>query len=95
MYCNTIWDEYIKELLVKEDNGALKIFAVKLSKYAFDINPLLQEEQFICLKNENIETDWHEFQIRLYDNILRYLKSYKVGQKLKLFISHSKRIKII
>lgn len=24
MYCNTIWDEYIKELLVKEDNGALK-----------------------------------------------------------------------
>ena len=87
MYCNTIWDEYIKELLVKEDNGALKIFAVKLSKYAFDINPLLQEEQFICLKNENIETDWHEFQIRLYDNILRYLKSYKVGQKLKLLIS--------
>lgn len=93
MYCNTIWDEYIKELLVKEDNGALKIFAVKLSKYAFDINPLLQEEQFICLKNENIETDWHEFQIRLYDNILRYLKSYKVGQKLKLFISHSKKDK--
>ena len=87
MYCNTIWDEYIKELLVKQDNGALKIFAVKLSKYAFDINPLLQEEQFICLKNENIETDWHEFQIRLYDNILRYLKSYKVGQKLKLFIN--------
>lgn len=93
MYCNTIWDEYIKELLVKQDNGALKIFAVKLSKYAFDINPLLQEEQFICLKNENIETDWHEFQIRLYDNILRYLKSYKVGQKLKLFISHSKKDK--
>ena len=93
MYCNTIWDEYIKELLVKQDNGALKIFAVKLSKYAFDINPLLQEEQFICLKNENIETDWHEFQIRLYDNILRYLKSYKVGQKLKIFISHSKKDK--
>ena len=93
MYCNTIWGEYIKELLVKQANGALKIFAVKLSKYAFDINPLLQEEQFICLKNENIETDWHEFQIRLYDNILRYLKSYKVGQKLKLFISHSKKDK--
>ena len=93
MYCNTIWGEYIKELLVKRDEGKLKIFAVKLSKYAFDINPRLQEEQFICLKDENIETDWHEFQIRLYDNILRYLKSCKVGEKLKLFISHSKKDK--
>ncbi len=90
MYLHTeIWNKYIEELLNKQSDSKLKIFAVKLHKYAFEINRSLQQEQFICLKNDDIEADWPEFEIRLYDNILRYLMSYKEGRKLKLFISYT------
>ena len=91
MYTNEVWSDYIKELIKQQNNGLLKIFTVKLFQRAFDINQHLQQEQFICLKNDNIEIDWNEFQIRLYDNLLRYLKGYEPNQKLRLFISHSKK----
>lgn len=93
MYCSHIWDGYIKYLLLKQTNNELKIFAVKLFKFAFDINPHLKQEQFICTKNDDIEKDWTEFQIRLFDNIIRYFHSNRIGQKLTLFISHSKKDK--
>lgn len=91
MFCNEIWCNYIKELLQKCNDGTLKIFPVKLYEYAFDINNQLQEEQYICLNNDDIIKDWNQFQIRLFDNIIRYIKSSIEGQKLKLFISHSKK----
>ena len=91
MYCNSFWDAYVKGLIKKQANDELKIFAVRLFKFAFDFNPELKQEQFICTSNNDIDKDWSEFQIRLFDNIIRYFKSYKAGQKLRLFISHSKK----
>lgn len=95
MYCSRKWGEYI-DTLVKTQNGrseAFRIIGISLCRNAFDIHPELSKKQFISFASHNLfEPDnWKEFQLRIQDNIVRFLNNDDEKYKLKLFISHSKR----
>lgn len=92
MYCSEIWQSYIDEIvkLKQAHNDTVHIACVALSEYAFDIGHDLADNQFIRLKSFSIEENWLEFQLRLYDDIIRFIKHDEL-QKLKIFISHSKK----
>lgn len=92
MYCSDVWQQYIENLVaIKQDhNDYIHIACVALSKYAFDIGHGLGDNQFIRLKTLSVKDNWQEFQIRLFDDIIRFIKHHEL-QKLKIFISHSKK----
>lgn len=91
MYCNEdIWRAYIEPLVrLSEEQGNIKIYAVSLFKYATDFSKLLNNAQFIVLPDFNLKKCWTEFQIRIFDCLIRQLKGD--SEKIKLFISHSKK----
>jgi hypothetical protein len=92
MYCSDVWRKYIGKLvqLQRDNEDKVHIVCVELSKFAFDIGHGLSEKQFIRLKTFSVRDNWKEFQIRLYDDIIRFIKRKEL-RKLKIFISHSKR----
>ena len=61
-----------------------------MSKFSFDIGFGLSDKQFIRLNSYSIHDNWQEFQIRLFDNLIRFIKREELV-KLKIFISHSKK----
>lgn len=89
MYCCPIWKEYIKSLLSSTD-GNTKIYPISIFKYSYDINPVLQKQQFITLRSFSIRENWYEFQTRIFDILIRFITGKDI-EKLKLFISHSKK----
>lgn len=89
MYCCSIWKQYIEQLLAHKNENTL-ILPVSLFKYAFDLIPELGKTQFIALKSYSIKDNWGEFKRRIFDSLIRFFKG-KVTEKLKLFISHSKK----
>ncbi len=89
MYCCPTWKEYIKFLSSKIDDNT-KIYPISLFKYAYEINPNLQKKQFITLKSFSIKSNWNEFKTRIFDILIRFITG-KETEKLKLFISHSKK----
>lgn len=89
MYCCHTWKEYIKFLSSKIDDNT-KIYPISLFKYAYEINPNLQKKQFITLKSFSIKSNWNEFKTRIFDILIRFITG-KETEKLKLFISHSKK----
>lgn len=92
MYCSDVWHQYIEGIVALKNAQTNKfhICCVALSKYAFDIGHGLADNQFIRLKSLSIDENWKEFQIRLYDNIIRFIKNEEL-HKIKIFISHSKK----
>lgn len=89
MYCCPTWKEYIKSLLLTLDENT-KIYPISLFKYAYDINTDLQKKQFVILKSFSVKSNWNEFQTRIFDILIRFITKKDI-QKLKLFISHSKK----
>lgn len=87
MFCDDMWREYIDNLITIGDSH---IVPVALCEYAFEFNEILGKNQFITLKSESILDNKIEFQIRLFEIILRILSGNE-KEKLKLFISHSKK----
>ena len=94
MYCSDVWQTYIQTIVdLKAANpDRVHIACVAASKFAFDIGHGLGEKQFIRLGSYSVKTNWHEFQIRLYDDIIRFVKQHELT-KLRIFISHSKKDK--
>lgn len=92
MYCSDVWHKYIGSVvkLQRENTNKVQILCVELSKYAFDIGHGLSDKQFIRLNSYSIYDNWKEFQIRLFDNLIRFIKRDEL-RKLKIFISHSKK----
>ena len=92
MYCSDVWHKYIGDVvkLQSENTHIVQILCVELSKYAFDIGHGLSDKQFIRLNSYSIYDNWKEFQIRLFDNLIRFIKRDEL-RKLKIFISHSKK----
>lgn len=92
MYCSDVWNKYIAEIVALQRAHAdiVQIICVELSKFAFDIGHELSDKQFIRLKSCSICDNWKEFQIRLLDNLIRFIKKDEL-KKLKIFISHSKK----
>jgi len=92
MYCSDVWHKYLGEVVALQHDHAdnVQIICVELSKFAFDIGYNLPDKQFIRLKSFSIRDNWQEFQIRLFDNLIRFIKRSELT-KLKIFISHSKK----
>jgi hypothetical protein len=93
MYCSEVWSEYVKQLISIRDanKGTFIINCVEQSKFALDFNKSLARDQFIRLNSYSLLENWQEFQIRLFDNLIRFIKLKDRTKKLKIFISHSKR----
>lgn len=89
MYCCPYWTIYINNLLDKIDSNT-QIIPVSLFKYSYDINERITKIQFISLKSFSIKESWNEFKIRIFDSLIRFITN-KQTEKLKLFISHSKK----
>lgn len=89
MYCSSSWKVYI-EKLIAATNDDVKIYPIALFKYAYDIDKSLQKSQFVTLKTHSIKDNWNEFQTRIFDDLIRLINN-KGKDKLKLFISHSKK----
>lgn len=89
MYCCPTWKEYVQSLLTTIDDNT-KIYPISLFKYAYDINLNLQKQQFVTLKSFSVRSNWSEFQTRVFDILIRFITE-KETEKLKLFISHSKK----
>lgn len=94
MYCSDVWHKYIGEVVALQHDYAdkVQILCVELSKFAFDIGHELSDKQFIRLQSFSICDNWKEFQIRLFDNLIRFIKKDEL-RKVKIFISHSKKDK--
>lgn len=92
MYCSDVWHKYIGSIVALQHDhmDKVQIMCVELSKFAFDIGHGLSNKQFIRLKSFSICDNWKEFQIRLFDNLIRFIKRNEL-RKLKIFISHSKK----
>lgn len=67
----------------------IMISVVKLNSYAFDILPPEVPEQCIELPSFDLMDNWSEFQTRMYDCLIRLIKSKH--EKLRIFVSHSKK----
>lgn len=94
MYCSEVWCKYLGEVvkLQQAHTDNMQIICVELSKFAFDIGHGLSDKQFIRLKSFSLRDNWQEFQIRLFDNLIRFIKGNENElKKLKIFISHSKK----
>lgn len=89
MYCCPIWKDYIEQILNNLDTNT-QIFPIALFKYSYDLNARLGKTQFITLKSYSIKDNWAEFQTRIFDGLIRFITG-KETDKLKLFISHSKK----
>ena len=89
LYCCPLWKKHIEALLSTVDNKT-KIYPISLFKYSYDINKDLQKNQFITLNSYSIKDNWREFQTRVFDILIRFITE-KESEKLKLFISHSKK----
>ena len=92
MYCSDVWHNYIGQIvkLQQEHADQVLIMCVELSKFSFDIGFGLSSKQFIRLNSYSIHDNWQEFQIRLFDNLIRFIKREELV-KLRIFISHSKK----
>lgn len=91
MYCCPTWKKYIESLIYSSTaNENIKLYPIALFKYAFDIDTALAKNQFVTLKTYSIVDNWNEFQLRIFDNLIRLIKN-QGKNKLKLFISHSKK----
>ncbi len=92
MFSSDVWHKYIGEIVALQHSNAdkVQILCVELSEYALDISCELSEKQFIRLKTFSIRDNWKEFQIRLFDDLIRFIRRGELT-KLKIFISHSKK----
>lgn len=92
MYCSDVWKKYLGEVVALEHDNPdkVQIVCVELSKFALDIDHGLSDKQFIRLRSFSIRDNWEEFQIRLFEIIIRFIIGKKLT-KLKIFISHSKK----
>lgn len=97
MYCSRKWSVYISYVRkLQEDNkNKVCIQCIALCGNAFDLDEELGKRQFISLPTCDLleGKSWDEFQIRVFDAIIRFIQDNEEEQKLKLFISHSKKDK--
>lgn len=88
MFCSSVWRKYIDNLsnIINED---VKLYAIGLCQYAFEISKVIQYNQSITLNNYNFKENWNLIQTRLLESLYRLITC--PNQKIKLFISHAKK----
>lgn len=93
MFCDSLWNKYFDELIdkVHNDKNQYVLCPVSMFDFAFQIHDGIKDIQFIRLRSNSILDNKQEFQIRLFDLLIRSLGVVEENHKLKVFISHSKR----
>lgn len=88
MFCSSLWQKYIDNLsnVINDD---VKVYAIGLCQYAFEISSVVKYNQSIRLNNFSFEENWNLIQIRLLESLYRLITN--PDQKIKLFISHAKK----
>lgn len=93
MYGDVDWTNYVKRLYDKALNptpdSKLYVLPVALCDYATDFAGL-QNLNMIKYKDNDIFKHIEDFNIRLYDSLLSFLKG-KENERLQIFISHAKK----
>lgn len=91
MYGDKVWQGYVKSIYDKSQEQDSKIFVlpVALCDYAVDFAGM-KKLNVIKYNDNNIFKHIDDFDIRLYDAILSFLKN-KPGKRLQIFISHAKK----
>lgn len=90
MFSSETWRMYVDNLIKRQKEYVLQIYPVDLYKYAFEFHSELQYTQFICLSSRSVSDNWEEFQTRLFDCLIRFVKESGTS-KINIFISHSKK----
>lgn len=92
MYCDSSWQTYLSRLVnqLKEHKNCIML-PIAMCDYSFDFISGFEKNQMIKLSSYSILDNKDEFQIRLFDNLIRCLTNN--NKKLRIFISHSKRDK--
>lgn len=92
MYCDSSWQSYLSRLVSQvKSHKNCSILPISMCDYSFGFIKDFAENQMISLSSHSILDNKVEFQIRLFDNLIRCLTDST--KKLKVFISHSKRDK--
>lgn len=93
MYGDMDWTRYVKHLydrsLSPSTDSKLYVLPVALCDYATDFAGL-QKLNAIKYKDNDIFNHIEDFNIRLYDSLLSFLKG-KDNERLQIFISHAKK----
>lgn len=90
MFSSETWRMYVDNLIKRQKEYVLQIYPVDLYEYAFEFHSELQYTQFICLSSRSVSDNWEEFQTRLFDCLIRFVKESGTS-KINIFISHSKK----
>lgn len=83
------WQDYIRTQILPLQGDNTKLICVDLYKYAFEFLVELKYNQFIGFKSESVLKHWPDFELRVYDILIRFLVGADLNQQ-KVFISHSK-----
>ena len=76
---------------LEDFENRIMLCPIKLCNFAFDILPIVNQEQCIILTGDSIWEHWSEFQTKIFDCLIRFIHGRY--QKAQIFVSHSKRDK--
>lgn len=83
------WQHYVRnEIIPLQDDNCILV-CIDLYKYSYEFLTELKYNQFIGFHSEPLSQHWDDFELRVYDILIRFLEG-EGKRQLKVFISHSK-----
>lgn len=83
------WQRYVRDEIIPLPKNNYMLVCVDLYKYSYEFLTELKYSQFIGFHSEPLSQHWDDFELRVYDIIIRFLEGDGKRQQ-KVFISHSK-----
>ena len=83
------WQQYVRNEIIPLQNANCMLVCVDLYKYSYEFLTELKYSQFIGFHSEPLSQHWDDFELRVYDILIRFLEGQDKRQQ-KVFISHSK-----
>lgn len=91
MYNSEKWENYVKNLIAKQNANSDKIFILPIIMYKYGID-FAEIQKINCIKYSDYNVFNHllDFDIRLYNFVVRCLEN-DCKERLQIFISHAKK----
>ena len=83
------WRQFVKNEILPLQNADTQLICVDLYKYSYEFLKELKYNQFVGFRSESLMNHWDDFELRVYDILIRFLEGAEKQQQ-KVFISHSK-----
>lgn len=83
------WQRFVKDEIIPLQDDNCMLVCVDLYKYSYEFLTELKYSQFIGFRSEPLSNHWNDFELRVYDILIRFLEGNGKRQQ-KVFISHSK-----